>query len=193
MIQLSVPVILPPDRQFHTTVDLQGLVGTDVTGFSGYTVVTKLQRPINQVGGSRVRLVIRAPNDANSSVSAVYLGEAATSGHAWSFSSAATQVTFSGQAGLTLAAKGVFMSDPVVFDFNPAVAHLVAMNVTSSSLRRLTASDTSVISFYKAATAEAGTTTKSSGYTSQASTSYGLVLIQAARTPDSYYNAPANH
>jgi hypothetical protein len=184
MLQIVVPVILGVDRQFHRAVDLRDLDGVDVTGFNGYTVVTKIRRTENQLGGSRIRLVLHGPNNSSGSLSAVYIGEAATTGYAWSFASSATQVTFNGASSVTLNAKDRVTSDQITYDFNPARAHIVAMNVSASSLRRLTApkGDRAIVSYYKAATTEAGTTVKSSGYTTQADTSYCLEVIHASRT-----------
>lgn len=188
MIQLSIPTIIEPDRQFHIAVDLRDMDGVDVTGFSGYTVVTKIRRQENLLGGSRIRVVIRSPNNTDSSLSAVYIGEVATSGNAYDFASSPTQLTFNGKTALTLTAKQVYASDPVTLDFNSGKAHIVAMNVSSSALRRFTApaGERNVISFYKAAVSEAGTAAKGSGYTAQADTAYGLTLIRASRAPDDH-------
>lgn len=183
MIQNIAYTIYPVDTAYHTTIDLSTLTGTDVTGFSGYTVVSKILLAENIVGGERVRLSLRAPNSANGSVSAVYFGEAATTGNAYNFASTPKQITFGGKTGLTLTAKKVFTSDPVIVDFNPGKSHIVAMNVNASTILRGTAPAgvRQIVSYYKAATSEAGTVSKASGYTSQANAVYSLLTIEASR------------
>lgn len=180
-----VSSVLDVDRQFYPAVDLRTMDGVDVTGFSSYTVATKIRNTENKIGGSRYRLQFRAPNASNGSVSAVYIGLAATSGQAYNFASTPTQVTFGGKTSLTLTAKKTFTSDPIIGDFNPSQAYIVAMNVSSSALRRYTGNPArGVTSYYKAATSEAGTVSKASGYTAQSNTAYSIILIEASRTTD---------
>lgn len=174
--------ILDVDWQNNLAVDLRSMTGTDVSGFSGYTVVVKIRRVENLVGGSKVRLRIAAPVGSSGSLSAIYFGRSAgASGRAWDFASSPTQVKFNNGTSLTLSANGIYTSDPFTFTFDTTRAHSVAMNVSSSALRKLTTpvGGHSVASFYKAATSEASSTTKSSGYTAQGRTSYGIFLIKA--------------
>lgn len=190
LVPLLSRVVLDVDRQTQTAVDLSSLEGTDSTGFSGYTVVTKIRRAENIVGGNYIRLVLRAPNNTTSTLTAVYIGEVAASGNAYDFASTGTAVTFGGSASLSMAAKGVYVSDLITFDFNPAKAHLVAMNVSATALRRYTApaGTRGVVSFYKAALSEAGTTVKTAGYTAQADTAYAIETIRSSRTLDEIRN-----
>jgi hypothetical protein len=186
MLQLLQLTVHDVERRLETAVDLRAMEGTDVTSFSGYTVLTKIRRQENLVGGSRVRLRLRAPNGADVTMTAVYFGECATSGNAYDFSTTPTQLTFGGSASVTIPAKGIAVSDPIVFDFNVARHHIVAANVSSSTLRRFAskAGTRYVTSYYKAATSEAGTAAKSTDYTAVADTAYSVELIRVLHTAE---------
>lgn len=186
MLQLLQLTNHEVDRRLETAVDLRSMDGTDVTSFSGYTVLTKIRRQENLVGGSRVRVRLRAPNGADVTLTAVYFGECATSGNAYDFSTTPTQLTFGGSASVTIPAKGIVVSDPIVFDFNAARHHIVAANVSSGTLRRFSspAGTRHVLSYYKAATSEAGTAAKSTGYTAVADTAYTVEIIRVLRTAE---------
>jgi hypothetical protein len=188
MLQLGpVPVILEAiDRQWENAVDLRTYTGSDVTGFSGYTIAVKMKTGVNLLGGTKTRVFIAAPNTAACSWSAMYIGEGATTGNAYNFATTPVQVTFGGKTSLTLAQKGTATSDPIALDFNPTKTHILAFNVSSSALRRLTTTDPAkqVISYLKAATSEAGTVAKASGYAGHTNISYGLKLVQAWRAVD---------
>ena len=182
----NVPVILAAiDRQYENTVDLRNLVGTDATAFNSYTVVVKIKASENLVGGTKCRLAIRAPNTTTCAWTAMYFGQAASSGNAYDFATTPVQVLFGGLGGLTVQQQKTVMSDPINLEYNPAKAHVLAINVSGTTLRRLTSTTTrGVVSYYRAATSEASTVSKTSGYTAQANTSLGLSLIQAWRAVD---------
>ena len=182
----NVPVVLDVNRQFSLAVDLTSLPGADATTFTTYTVVTKMRRSENLRGGNRVRVTFRGPNSTSCTLTAVYFGRAATTGNAYDFASSPTQLTFGGKTSVTFQANKSYSSDPITFDFDPSNPHIVAMNVSTATLRRLTAptESTGLTSYYRAATSEASSTTKTAGYTAQADTAYAIVSILASGIPN---------
>ena len=185
-----LPTIITPDAGFSSAVDLSDLSGTDhnTSIGTGLTVVVRIRPVRNLRSGNQLRVYLRGANSQSTTVTAAYIGEAATSGHAWDFASspASTQLTFNSTGSVVIPEKRVAVSDVVDFEFNAARVHLVAFTVTAGYLRHLTAVPGSkeVVSYYKSNTSEAGTADKSSGYTAFGDTAFSLLRITTAQIED---------
>lgn len=161
--------------------------GSNATIAANFTFVQKIKPGafLAGVGGPYVRMRLTGPSAGVPStdpdpttISAVYIGNAATSGDAYSFDGNQTQVTFSGSGSIVLPVSSLASAASVKSDtILPATAIdwtkdvLIALDVTSGSDYRYSTghNTTNFIAYAKSGVSEASTTDKGASYTSAGS------------------------
>lgn len=115
--------------------------------------------------GNIVKVRMRASTAGPVTVSACYIGLAATSGDAWNFASSPTQLTWSGSSSVTLTADLESDSDQVAFAVTGA-SIAIAMNITALGWNRFrTGLSSDYVRYFKSGVSEAASTTKGASYT----------------------------
>lgn len=137
------------------------------SGWSGFTIVSKYQIGALAVSGNPTRITVKAASSAGGTLSAIYIGQVATSGNAYNFDGGQVQVLFGGSGSLTLTAGGgPYLSDDIAFSIDQSRAICLAYNVTgTTTLARLNSLGSNYVSYYRNAVAQAASTLKSSDYT----------------------------
>jgi hypothetical protein len=137
----------------------------------GFTVVAKFQPTALAAAGAGVRLVLRGPATTGHTcaLSNVTISLAAnTSGSDLYDSSASpTAVTFNSSASLTMVRDGTYYSDNIAFTIDRTRAILIAFNVASGTQWlpfKVGLSSQYFTHYWRAATAEAATTNRTTGY-----------------------------
>jgi hypothetical protein len=154
--------------------------------YAGYTIVTKFMPTFLQSSGTGVRLTLHGPVNAGSAVtvSKVTISPAATASTSdlYDSSTTPTNVTFRSSDSVSLARNGYALSDEITFTIDRSRAILIAYNVSSSGGGMVpirTGINTSYASsFFRAATAEAGTTNRTTGYSASAGVSAFLFQLE---------------
>lgn len=164
---------------FTNCVNITTTSGT--AGFGVYTVVSKFLTPALAASGSICRLTLTGPGIGGQSISAMYIGQGATSGNAYDFDGGQVQVKFGGSGSRFLATSEVVVSDDVSFAITQAKPVLIAFNLdtAASNLTRATGLSSDYIS-YNLAAAEAANTSKSAGYEVQANRIHCTFKIEVA-------------
>ncbi len=151
-------------------------------GYGVYTIVSKFLTPVLAASGSICRITLTGPSVGGQSISAMYIGQGATSGNAYDFDGGQVQVLFGGSGSRFLATSEVVISDDVTFAITGAKPILIAfnLNTAASNLARITGLSSNYINYQLGAVAEAATSAKSAGYEVQASRIHCTFKIEVA-------------
>lgn len=156
-------------------------LNADGAGWTGYTIVVRVNAAQLLASGAGVVGVTFAGGSVEGfQISAAYIGHAAAAGDSYDFESTPAQLSFSGSAGVTIAAGGT-AKGTASFVIDPAKALLISYNIASNSndtLRQLAAL-TGWTTYYKGAAAEASTVNKS-GYSTATPAVLGVSEIDLA-------------
>lgn len=169
------------DLSFSNAWSAQSITPTNGGQFNGYTLVNKFLPGALSGGGSTVRVSVWTWTTAPFVIAALYIGHAATSGYAYDFDGNQVELLFGGGSGTTIPAGGTNTSDPTSFGLDAERALLVAMDVTTATASNLVSGlGSNFISYWKPSSAQAGTTLKSSGYSSSVGDIYTTFKIEVA-------------
>lgn len=126
------------------------------------------------VGGTKVRLTIRANATYTVNVGAMYVGIGATSGDNYDFGATPTQVTFGGLTTATVT-SGDLLSDEIPLVVSPGDALLIATYMTgTSSIPALTGANRN--SYYKSG--NDASTVNASGYSTSSNSWHLLSKVE---------------
>jgi hypothetical protein len=156
-------------------------------GSSGATVRNVIESTALTRTGDRVRLSFLSDTSGTFQIDACYIGKKASSGDAYDFASAPTQVTFNnGSAGFDVAANVTTVSDEIVFDFDGSdiIVAFHMPNATDDSYRTLTAGSANYQAYFKNNVSEAATVNVT-GYTDMGRDLAALKLIEVIDTATS--------
>jgi hypothetical protein len=129
-------------------------------------------------GAGTVRIKLRGPGTGSTVISAIYIGQVATSGNAYDFDGNQVQVLFGSSGSVTLDPGSEISSDNIDFNINGSSAILIAMDVTSGSPYTYgTGFGANYIAYAKSGVSQAATTAKSTAYTSTGSGSGRVNII----------------
>jgi hypothetical protein len=178
----------PEAAVFHTAIG--PFVAKADNDVSGHTVVAKYSPRILRAGGIGVRLTLQglvAPGHATT-IANVTIGLAANAAGAkpWDTNAPPTAVTFDGSDAVVLTRGSLRLSDPIPFVVDRSRGILIAYNVDSGGFMSVASGLNSSyhIIYTKAPTAEEGTTaeagtqSKSPGYTAYAGASPYLRTLE---------------
>lgn len=132
-----------------------------------YTIVQKFNSNVISRTGESIRVRVTGDSVGNGLVSACYIGLSATSGNAWNFASAPSQILWrNGQTSLTLAPNEVLLSDPLDFTVTGGQSLSIAFQTsTPARFKSISTLGANYINYSKASVSEAGSTTKGTSYT----------------------------
>lgn len=165
------------DPVFSTMLSTS-LIKSQAAIAANFTFVQKYL-PAVLIGGSTVRIGLRGPVSGNTVISAVYIGQVATSGNAYDFDGNQVQVLFGSSGSITLPANSDIVSDNIDFSISGSSAILVAFDLTNGSpYNYATGFGTNYIAYAKTGVSEAATTAKATGYTSTGSGSGRVNIIE---------------
>lgn len=146
--------------------------------FNGRTMVAKFQPGALLAGGSSVRLAFRAWPGFPISFENVYIGQAATSGHAYNFDGNQVSAVFGGSASVSIAGGESKATDPIAFTPDLSKAFLVSWySITCNAASRLSALGTKFVTYHKAGE-EPEVTLKGASYTAISGSIYELFQIE---------------
>jgi WD40 repeat protein len=154
---------------FQRTLAVSG-IGVSA-GASGMTIRQFIDSSDFTRTGDRVKVTFQTLAAQTLTVTRATIGKAASSGDAYDFASAPTQITFNGgNAGFTLGASSTKTSDEIVFDFDGSDI-IIAFHVTNTGDEMAASNDSeaSLAPYYKQG-AQDTSTVNATGYTSLAST-----------------------
>lgn len=143
----------------------------------GYTYICKFAQPLIAVSGTKIRLTLQGTNHPTSNltgtISNVTISNASSVAGAKAYDSAAspTAVTFNGgSASVAVSRRSEHVSDDITFEVTGQRPLLIAFNLAASAYLSLVKTESKLHSvlYFKAATAEAGTTTRATGYSAAA-------------------------
>lgn len=140
------------------TVNAQSSPGGSSSGWSGYTIRTRIEAAgLSNIGGSQTRVTFAAGTGGNAVIGAAYIGNAASAGDTYDFEASPTQLLFSGGAGTTVTASTQTTSDGCAFTITAAKPILVAVQFSGATQIGFESIKANWSSFYKAAVSEAAT------------------------------------
>lgn len=116
------------------STDAEMSSSTTQSGYNGITV--RIVLLAGMVIGNKVRFRFQAQPALGTSVSAVYVQLAATSGDVYDFASTPVEVTFSGASGFSLSADAYIDSDEISLAVTTADAIVVSFRVTSTNSQK---------------------------------------------------------
>lgn len=165
---------------FTDCVNISGTPGA--AGFGVYTICVKFLPGALAASGSTCRLTITGPSIRDSSISSMYIGQAATSGNAYDYDGGQAQVTFGGSSAKLLGTNEVSVSDPVTFTIDQSRSIIVAFNLDTalSALAYISGLSSNYVSYNRAGSEAASLTSKSSGYAVQANRVLTVFKIEVA-------------
>jgi 6-phosphogluconolactonase (cycloisomerase 2 family) len=100
--------------------------------FNGYTVRQVVDSGQLTRSGSKVKISFKGTTTDGNSISSCYIGLKASSGDAYDFASAPTQVTFNGgSAGFSVTSTTAVTSDEISFEIDETKSYVIAFRVTS--------------------------------------------------------------
>ena len=165
---MLIPIIPTFVRSFQPAFNIN-LAG-DAGGSTTQTNVVKILPAALSVTGTRVKIRVRSGQTAALSLTACYIGLSATTGSAWNFAAAATQITFGGVGTLTLGAQQEIESDAVDFVVDKSAAISIAFSVSANSRHAFSTSvGGNFIRYFLNSVSEASSTTKTAGYSNTGS------------------------
>lgn len=175
------PFVPPRVPQWQTL--WVGTGGADGGGFVNYTICTLVLSTAGYSAwsGSQIRVTFTPTSAAsgNTSISAAWVGPAASSGDAYDMDGTQKQLLFSGGASTTLTQGGAsVVSDALTYTFDPTKNLVVAINIGASGGARALAATNTANEYYHSALSEAATTNKTTGYTLASNTSYVVSKIE---------------
>lgn len=151
-------------------------LNADTGGWNGYTLVNEfaiagLSLPSLPIVGVRCTFQAAAATEGLTITNA-YIGHKAASGDAYDFAATPTQLLFGGAAGYAIGIGSQQVTDFAPFAYNKTSNLLVAFYVNGGAsvdtLRYIASGVSNVNSWFRAATNEAGTVNKTTGYTANA-------------------------
>lgn len=194
---MPLPGIIPlpiPVTVFTIAMLLDSAKFSNDNGKSSYTIVTKIPAAYLTQSGSSCFLSLVLPVTAGT-ISNIYIGNVATTGNAYDFDGNQVEVKFGAASGTTWVVGGpnAISSDEIAFAITRTSALLIAFNMSTSTtiLRSTTlayspttgigiqgySTGNPIVSYVHSALAEAGTTAKTTGYTTVSGTIYGVYVI----------------
>lgn len=137
-------------------------------GGSAFTFVQKFLSPFLGGSGSTVRISLKGHSANSAVITAMYIGSPKTFGTpAYDFAASPTQVLFSGNAGVTIAANQTIDSDDVAFTISGGASLMIATNMAANSRFKYAAGlGSNFISYAASGVSEAASTSKAGTYTS---------------------------
>lgn len=175
----------------YETAFTQTITGASpvAAGASGMNVRNVIEGSLLTRTGSKVKLTFKSATSGTQSfiIDKCYIGKQASSGDAYDFASAPTQVTFNGgSAGFTIANGGnTLTSDEIVFDFDGSdiIVSFHTVGTTGEGFSVKTAASAAMQAYYKNA-ADDSATVNATGYTDMSRDLAGLTSIQTLDATD---------
>lgn len=134
---------------------------------TGYTVVNKFLPGSLVASGANCRIKLAAYTTQPITINTLYIGNPATSGNAYNFDGNQVQGKFNSSAAVTIPKGGTVYTDNIQFSLDQEQTILVAMDLgTAAAVSRVTGLGSKFVRYYKSGTQQAGTTSKSTGYSS---------------------------
>jgi len=158
-------------------------------GASGMNVRNVIDSSLFTRTGDKVKLTFKSATSGSQNfiIDKCYIGKAASSGDAYDFASAPTQVTFNGgSSGFTITNGGnTLASDEIVFDFDGSdiIVSFHTVSNTGEGFSVKTAASSAMQAYYKNAADDSGTV-NATGYTDMSRDLAGLTKIEVLDTAD---------
>jgi hypothetical protein len=148
------------------------------------TIVQKIFPAALSATGSSIKIIAEASPDGPVTLSAAYIGLAATAtgAKAWDFASTPVQITWdNGQATKTIEAGQQVESDAASFTIDGSATICIALNMAANSrIIYRTGLGSSSILYFKNSVSEAGTVSKGASYTGTSGRADIISMIMAA-------------
>lgn len=142
---------------------------------SGYTNVQTIPASIITRNGSSV-IVEFESGAGDMNVTGAYIGEQASSGDAYDFSTTPTQLLFSGLGSFTLGLGSVISSDKITFSIDETKTYLIAFQMAAGGYMKQTNDNSQNTNNYYKNALDAATVNKS-GYTGPDADMYGIKSV----------------
>lgn len=153
-------------------------------GYANFTIVTKYSVPILSAAGTICRITMQGPTSGQTSVTACWIGQGASSGNAYNFDGGQVQAKFGGSNSVTLGTGAIAVSDDIAFSINLSRSILVAFNISGSPASQQTVRRTGLggnyVAYEGAGVQEAGTTLKAGSYGISNGVAYAPFRIEVA-------------
>jgi|GEM_PF-484003 len=175
----------------YETAFTQTITGASpvAAGANGLNVRNVIDGSLLTRTGNKVKLTFKSATSGSQNfiIDKCYIGKQASSGDAYDFASAPTQVTFNGgSAGFTISNGGnTLTSDEIVFDFDGSdiIVSFHTVSNTGEGFSVKTAASSAMQAYYKSASDDSGTV-NASGYSDMSRDLAGLTKIEALEATD---------
>lgn len=105
-------------------------------GWGGLTLRQRVESS-QLVAGSMLRFTLRSASGTACVIAKAYVQHLASGGGPYAFASTPVPLSFSGSAGVTIAANSEVVSDAVAFSVSPTVPLVVSAYITSGDVARM--------------------------------------------------------